>query len=129
MAKHDNMREFNLQRSKEKEKRAIEAMRKMFELKVPITIGELVKETGLSRGFYYKNETVSIELRRLQQLQEGIDFYKPRRIALDTAMEKRIQELEKENIILRGQISKLRERNSKLEKAYRKRKEDYFNEI
>lgn len=129
MKKYETMVAINRKTSERKENVAIEAMRKLYELREPVSVHVLVEETGLSRGFYYKNERVHTELRRLQKLQDGTDFHKIRRAVLDKALALRIKELEDENRQLKIQIQDLLDKNSKLEKVAEKRKEDFFNEL
>ena len=129
MTKYDRMVEVNQERSRFKEETAIRAMRKLYDKQEQITVKTLVDKTGLSRAFFYKNETVNAELERLRAMQSNIDFTARRRIILDKVSKKRIAELEKENEELKKQIIILTERNNLLEKAAQKRKVDYFNEL
>lgn len=129
MTKYDRMVEVNQERSRFKEETAIRAMRKLYDKQEQITVKTLVDKTGLSRAFFYKNETVNAELERLRAMQSNIDFTARRRIILDKVSKKRIVELEKENEELKKQIIILTERNNLLEKAAQKRKVDYFNEL
>ena len=119
----------NRQTSERKELIAIEAMRKKYESQEQVSVVALVKETGLSRGFFYKNERVRTELRRLQKLQAGMDFTATRKVVLDKAIVLRIKELEAENRLLKMEIADLLDKNNKLEKVAQRKKEDYFNEL
>ena len=119
----------NRQTSERKELIAIEAMRKKYESQEQVSVVALVKETGLSRGFFYKNERVRTELRRLQKLQAGMDFTATRKVVLDKAIVLRIKELEAENRLLKMKIADLLDKNNKLEKVAQRKKEDYFNEL
>lgn len=129
MNKYERMVEVNKLRSERMENTAIEAIRKKYESNEPLCIATLVEETGLSRAFFYKNERVCTELRRLQGLQGKIDLPKARKVVLDKAMALRVKELEKENRLLKMKIQDLLDVNSKLEKVAQRRKEDYFNEL
>ena len=129
MKNYEKMVTVNRQTSERKEFIAIEAMRKKYESQEPLFIAMLVEETGLSRGFFYKNDRVCTELRRLQKLQSGMDFSKPKQVVLDKAMALRVKELENENRLLKMKIQNLLDENSKLAKAVQRRKEDYFNEL
>lgn len=126
MNKYERMVEVNKLRSERMENTAIEAIRKKYESNEPLCIATLVEETGLSRAFFYKNERVCTELRRLQG---KIDLPKARKVVLDKAMALRVKELEKENRLLKMKIQDLLDVNSKLEKVAQRRKEDYFNEL
>lgn len=62
MKSYEKMVAVNRQTSERKELIAIEAMRKKYESQEQVSVVALVKETGLSRGFFYKNERVRTEL-------------------------------------------------------------------
>ena len=129
MKSYEKMVAVNRQTSERKELIAIEAMRKKYESQEQVSVVALVKETGLSRGFFYKNERVRTELRRLQKLQAGMDFTATRKVVLDKAIVLRIKELEAENRLLKMKIADLLDKNNKLEKVAQSKKEDYFNEV
>ena len=129
MKSYEKMVAVNRQTSERKELIAIEAMRKKYESQEQVSVVALVKETGLSRGFFYKNERVRTELRRLQKLQAGMDFTATRKVVLDKAIVLRIKELEAENRLLKMKIADLLDKNKKLEKVAQRKKEDYFNEL
>ena len=129
MKSYEKMVAVNRQTSERKELIAIEAMRKKYESQEQVSVVALVKETGLSRGFFYKNERVRTELRRLQKLQAGMDFIATRKVVLDKAIVLRIKELEAENRLLKMKIADLLDKNNKLEKVAQRKKEDYFNEL
>ena len=129
MKSYEKMVAVNRQTSERKELIAIEAMRKKYESQEQVSVVALVKETGLSRGFFYKNERVCTELRRLQKLQAGMDFTATRKVVLDKAIVLRIKELEAENRLLKMKIADLLDKNNKLEKVAQRKKEDYFNEL
>ncbi len=129
MKSYEKMVAVNRQTSERKELIAIEAMRKKYESQEQVSVVALVKETGLSRGFFYKNERVRTELRRLQKLQAGMDFTATRKVVLDKAIVLRIKELEAENRLLKMKIADLLDKNNKLEKVAQRKKEDYFNEL
>lgn len=129
MKSYEKMVAVNRQTSERKELIAIEAMRKKYESQEQVSVVALVKETGLSRGFFYKNERVRTELRRLQKLQAGMDFTATRKVVLDKAIVLRIKELEAENRLLKMKIADLLDKNNKLEKVAQRKKGDYFNEL
>ena len=129
MKSYEKMVAVNRQTSERKELIAIEAMRKKYESQEQVSVVALVKETGLSRGFFYKNERVRTELRRLQKLQAEMDFTVTRKVVLDKAIVLRIKELEAENRLLKMEIADLLDKNNKLEKVAQRKKEDYFNEL
>lgn len=54
MKSYEKMVAVNRQTSERKELKAIEAMRKKYESQEQVSVVALVKETGLSRGFFIK---------------------------------------------------------------------------
>ena len=56
--KYDKMIAVNKAESEQKIKKAIRAIDDMGARGLPISVTELVRWTGLSRGFFYKNEQV-----------------------------------------------------------------------
>ena len=72
MNKYDKMIEENQKKSKEKVNAATMAIREQPESKERITVPKLMKKTGLSRGFFYKNPTVRDEMNRAVEQQAGL---------------------------------------------------------
>ena len=64
----------------------------IFEEEEKVTIPKLMKKTGLSRGFFYKNPVVRKEMDRALDLQAGMVDSKRR--VLDMVMETRIEMLD-----------------------------------
>ena len=58
MTKYDRMVATNRATSEAKIAKAKAEIAKMVSENIQVTVGELVKRTGLSRGFFYKNEEV-----------------------------------------------------------------------
>lgn len=58
MSKYDKMIEKNQRKSKEKIELALQAIQDMQADKERINVPKLMKKTGLSRGFFYKNPAV-----------------------------------------------------------------------
>ena len=56
MNKYDTMIACNKKTSEEKINRAVTEIRQMLAEEEKVTVPKLVKRTGLSRGFFYKNE-------------------------------------------------------------------------
>ena len=80
-----------------------------------ISIPQLMKMTGLSRGFFYKNPIVRAEISQALEQQAGtID---PRRNILDQAMGGRIALLEQQIKELKQENEKLQKENQKLRKG------------
>ena len=65
MNKYDMMIACNRKTSEEKINRAVTEIRQMLTDREKVTVPKLVKRTGLSRGFFYKNEPVRKEMDRV----------------------------------------------------------------
>ena len=68
--KYDKMVEVTQEESKKKIWIAKKTIADMLENKERITVSELVRRTGLSRGFFYKNQTVRTEMDDAMHRQE-----------------------------------------------------------
>lgn len=119
MNKYDNMIERNRKVSEEKIARAKSAIREMIEEEEKVTIPKLMKKTGLSRGFFYKNPTVRKEIDRVLDLQAGMVDSK--RKVLDMVMENRIELLEQTVTKLKKENTELKRQNEKLQKLLNKK--------
>ena len=119
MNKYDNMIEKNRRASEEKVAKAKSAVREMIEEEEKVTIPKLMKKTGLSRGFFYKNPVVRKEIDRALELQAGMVDSK--RKILDMAMENRIGMLEHEISKLKKENAELKIQNVKQQKLLNKR--------
>ena len=60
MNKYDMMIACNRKTSEEKINRAVTEIRQMLTDREKVTVPKLVKRTGLSRGFFYKNENPKV---------------------------------------------------------------------
>ncbi len=119
MSKYDRMIETNKERSDEKVASAKRAIRKLMENGERISVPQLMKMTGLSRGFFYKNAIVRAELDRAMEQQAGtVD---PRRSILDQAMDNRIELLQQQITELKRENAKLLAENQRLQKALNKK--------
>lgn len=119
MNKYDKMIEKNRKASEEKIAKAKSVIRKMIEEEEKVTIPKLMKKTGLSRGFFYKNPVVRKEIDRALDLQAGMVDSK--RKILDMAMENRIGMLEQEITKLKKENAELKTQNTKLQKLLNKK--------
>ena len=119
MNKYDNMIEWNRKASEEKISKAKSAIRELIEDEEKVTIPKLMKKTGLSRGFFYKNPTVRKEMDRALDLQAGMVDSK--RKVLDLAMENRIELLEKTIRELKKENKELKQKNEKQQKLLNKK--------
>ena len=119
MSKYDRMIEINKERSDEKIAAAKRAIRKLLEDGERISVPQLMKMTGLSRGFFYKNAIVRADIDRAMEQQSGtID---PRRSILDQAMDRRIELLRLQIAELKHENAKLQAENQRLQKALNKK--------
>ena len=87
MTKYDRMVATNKATSTAKIAKAKAEISKMVSENIQVTVGELVKRTGLSRGFFYKNEEVSRALENARDLQDGKALTRPQKVILDKAMD------------------------------------------
>ena len=115
MSKYDKMIELNRERSVEKVAAAKAAIQKMAEDGERISVPRLMKMTGLSRGFFYKNPSVRQTLDKVLEQQGGVSH--PRKNILDMAMNNEILSLQKQIRAMQQEMDALRQENEKLKKA------------
>lgn len=118
MNKYDKMIEENQRKSKEKICLAQQSIHDMVANKERITVPKLMKKTGLSRGFFYKNPTIRDLMN--QAIEEQAGMIDPRREILNMAMEKQIDLLNHKIAALTRENSELKKKNEKLQKALKK---------
>ena len=110
--KYDKMIAVNKAESEQKIKKAIRAIDDMGARGLPISVTELVRWTGLSRGFFYKNVQVR------QKLEEAIK--QPRRIDVQQPSEEtnvvgyNFQELKKDFNSCQSENQRLKAENEQL---------------
>ena len=117
--KYDKMIAVNKAESEQKIKKAIRAIDDMSARGMPISVTELVRWTGLSRGFFYKNEEVRALLDRAVEQQAGMAS--PKRYIGNIAQKRKIELLEEQNEKLLKEMAALQEENNRLKKALGKR--------
>ena len=117
--KYDKMIAVNKAESEQKIKKAIRAIDDMGARGLPISVTELVRWTGLSRGFFYKNEEVRALLDRAVEQQAGMAS--PKRYIGNIAQKRKIELLEEQNEKLLKEMAALQEENNRLKKALGKR--------
>ncbi|MCI9077043.1 MAG: hypothetical protein HFH10_14950 [Dorea sp.] len=118
MNKYDKMVEENQKKSKEKIETARRAIYDMIEGRERITVPKLMKKTGLSRGFFYKNPIIREEMDKAVEQQAGM--IDPRREILNMAMEKQIELLNQKVANLTHENSSLKKEVARLQKALKK---------
>lgn len=120
MKNYERMVALNRTVNKEKVSRALQAIDRMQAQHLQVTVGELSKRTGLSRGFFYKNEEVRKELEAAQNAQKGKTFVRPQQVILNQAMEQQLRFLERK-------IDKLIEENRRLQEENLRLRKDLHN--
>ena len=113
MNKYDTMIACNRKMSEEKINRAVTEIRQMLTDREKVSVPKLVKRTGLSRGFFYKNETVR------KEMQAGM--IDPKRYIGDIVMKNRIELLEQQVRELKREKEQLEKENVRLQKALNKK--------
>ena len=119
MSKYEKMIALNKKSSEEKIDKAVKAVHKMMEDREKVTIPKLMNKTGLSRGFFYKNQIVRREVDRALQQQDGM--VDPKRYIGDMVLKSRIELLEQQIRELQRENGELEKKNKKLEKALNKK--------
>ena len=127
MNKYDKMIEENQRKSKEKICLAQQTIHDMVTNKERITVPKLMKKTGLSRGFFYKNPTVRDLMN--QAVEEQAGMIDPRREILNMAMEKQIDLLNQKIAALTRENSELKKKNEKLQKALKKQDLNFIKNL
>ncbi len=119
MNNYDNMLEYNRERNEEKMTAAKAAIRTLLEKGAPVCVPQLMKMTGLSRGFFYKNAIIRAEIDKAVQQQKG--KVNPRKRIIDKSMDERIGLLQEQIAIIKRENELLKEENKKLKKALEKK--------
>ena len=127
MNKYDKMIEENQRKSKEKICLAQQTIHDMVTNKERITVPKLMKKTGLSRGFFYKNPIVRDLMN--QAVEEQAGMIDPRREILNMAMEKQIDLLNQKIAALTRENSELKKKNEKLQKALKKQDLNFIKNL
>ena len=127
MNKYDKMIEENQRKSKEKIYLAQQTIYDMVANKERITVPKLMKKTGLSRGFFYKNPTIRDLMN--QAIEEQAGMIDPRREILNMAMEKQIELLNQKVAALTRENSELKKKNEKLQKALKKQDLNFIKNL
>lgn len=117
MGQSDTMVQKNKEANAVKVDKAIECIKEMLKHDQQVVVCELVKKTGLSRAFFYNNESVRAELDRAQELQEGKNFVAPQKVAIDKALERKVELQEKKLQEKDKIIAELQREIIKLKKA------------
>lgn len=127
MNKYDRMIEENQRKSKEKICLAQQTIHDMLANKERITVPKLMKKTGLSRGFFYKNPTIRNLMNQVIEEQAGM--IDPRREILNMAMEKQIDLLNQKIAALTRENIELKKKNEKLQKTLQKQDLNFIKNL
>jgi hypothetical protein len=127
MSKYDKMISTNKKRSDDKVASAKKAIYELLERQERISVPKLMKMTGLSRGFFYKNAVVRKEMDRAMEQQAGV--IDPRREILDTAMDKQLEILQSQIVQLQTENDDLKKKNAKLQRALNKKDLNFIKNL
>lgn len=126
----------NQMKSAEKRDRAIEEIHQMAREGIEISVGALVRRTGLSRAYFYNNQAVKEAMRQAMELQAGQGLIKPQEAILNQAMahqlsllQRQLERVQRENHKLREENKKLREENKKLSKIWKEKALDVIHNL
>lgn len=126
MAKHDKMNEVNRQESQRKIEMALQEIKSAADEGKRVSVSELSKKIGLSRGFFYKNEQVRTALDAVKQGKEDEQLLKIRREIQEYSLEKQNELYKKELEKLKKENEELKKENQKLTKALDKARFAYL---
>lgn len=121
MSKYSKMLEVNRRENQEKIDIAIQAIRELVDKEEPLVVCELVRKTGLSRAYFYKNPVVSQFLCEERKKQDGKVFYGKKKVVLDYALEKQNQLIKQQLDKLKKENEELKKENEKLKKSLKKK--------
>lgn len=111
--KYDKMVEITQAESQKKMNIAKNTISNMLKNMERITVAELVKRTGLSRGFFYKNELIRREMDDAIHRQEAI-FKNKHPVAMDRKLENSVIDLKIELLRVKTENGKLSKQNQEL---------------
>lgn len=117
--KYDKMIEITQAESRRKMEVAKKAISSMLDNMERITVAELVKRTGLSRGFFYKNQMVRRELDDAIHRQEAI-FKNQHPVIMDKELENTMVDLKLELLRAKTQNEELAKSNEQLRQQVEK---------
>ena len=92
MQKHDKMVALAKEKSAEMTETAITAIETMYRKNIKISVAELTKLTGLSRGFFYNNPNVKQVMMELKEKQQGMILRNPKSDARMKSIEQKLSD-------------------------------------
>lgn len=113
MAKYNKMKEANQQESEKKIQLAIAEIHRTVSEGNPLSVSNLSRNTGLSKGFFYKNEQVRNILNEEKEKQDQGTLARIKREVRDKSLEKQVELYQRE-------IKRLMDENENLKKENRK---------
>jgi len=122
MANYSNMVSTRKQVSEDLTNLALQVINEMLEDGEVVSICTLMKRTGCSRDFFYKNKTVNEALRTAQEHQTGKVFISKQKVVLDNA-------LKEENKLLKDKIKRLEAELDHYKKLYEAKNSNEFDYI
>ena len=120
MAKYEKMNEANQQESERKIQLAVAEIHRTVSEGKPISVSELSRNTGLSKGFFYKNEQVRSLLNEEKEKQDQGTFARIKREVRDKSLEKQVELYQREIKRLLNENENLKKENRKLVRALNK---------
>ncbi|MCM1307336.1 MAG: DUF6262 family protein [Butyrivibrio sp.] len=127
MSKYDAMIACNRKVSVQKIELAQKTILDMMDKQEKITVPKLMAQTGLSRGFFYKNPAIRKLLDKALEQQAGMPD--PRRGIFDMAMEDEILTLKERIRRLEQENRNLKEENERLHRAADRRNIGLFHSL
>ena len=120
MAKYDKMNEANQQENERKIQLAVAEIHRTVSEGKTISVSELSRNTGLSKGFFYKNEQVRSLLNEEKEKQDQGTLARIKREVRDKSLEKQVELYQREIKRLLDENEDLRKENWKLVSALNK---------
>jgi len=122
MNKYDKIVEIQKTIGQDNEEKAIEAIQYLYSNNKLISVKELVKLTGLSRSYFYKNKNVNKLLNDMMARQGKSHSILTKDEVFNNALEKSYKVLEKQVAALQNKNRKLLQENEMLKAEVRKLK-------
>ena len=120
MAKYDKMNEVNQRESEKKIQLAIAEIHRTASEGKTISVSDLSRNTGLSKGFFYKNEQVRSLLNDEKEKQDQGTLAQIKREVRDKSLEKQVELYQREIKRLLDENENLKKENRKLVRALNK---------
>ena len=116
VAKYDKMRECNQEENRKKVELAVAEIKRLEAAGKNISVTELSRNTGLSKAFFYKNETVRSVLDDATEKQRNENFVAIKEEVKRLSVERQVEYYEKKIKALIRENERLQKENAKLKK-------------